>query len=158
MSELQMMIARKGLLRSGRILAVFVRFADRRLRRRLHGHYRANFYHFLTYKRFYNQTSGHRFRAKNDVQYAFAYSHYVIENDLIKSTVYDGKKFGAYIPVSNFLNAMKNYLQPSFLFPYSQKYLWLCNNAGTSPQDSNYQKIRIQGTGSDSFSRDRYKL
>ena len=46
MSELQMKIARKGLLRSGRILAVFVRFADRRLRRRLHGHYRANFYHF----------------------------------------------------------------------------------------------------------------
>ena len=107
--------------------------------------------HFLTTGRFYNQTSGHRFRAKNDIQYAFLYSHYVIENDLIKSTVYDGKKFGAYIPA---VSAMKNYLQPSFLFPYSQKYLWLCNQAGSgsSPQDSNYQKIRNQGAGSDSFS------
>jgi len=94
--------------------------------------------------RFYNQTSGHRFRAKNDVQYAFAYFHYVTENNLIKSTVYNGKKFGAYIPGSNFAHAMKNFLQPSFLFPYSQKYLWLCNNAGVSPQDSNYPEIRIQ--------------
>ena len=73
----------------------------------------------------------------------------IFENDSIKSTVYDGKKYGAYIHVTNYENDMKNYLQPSFLFPYSQKYLWLCNNAGTSPQDSNYQKIRGQGTGSD---------
>jgi len=94
--------------------------------------------------RFYNQTSGHRFRAKNDVQYAFMYSHYVIENEDIKSTIYNGKKFGTYIPVTNFENALKNYLSPSFFFPFSQKYLWLCNNAGTSPQDSNDQKIRNQ--------------
>jgi len=87
--------------------------------------------------RFYNQTSGHRFRAKNDIQYAFLYNHYIIENDLIKSTVYDGKKFGVYIPA---VSAMKNYLQPSFIFPYSQQYLWLCNQAGT--ENSNYQKTR----------------
>ena len=98
----------------------------------------------------YNQISGHRFRAKNDIQYAFLYYHYIIENDLIKSTVYDGKKFGVYIPA---ISAMKNYLQPSFLFPYSQKYLWLCNQAGT--ENSNYQKTRNQGTGSDSSKSDQ---
>ena len=43
-----------------------------------------------TYGRYYSQTSGHRFRAKNDVQYAFAYFHYVNENNAIKSKVYDG--------------------------------------------------------------------
>ena len=138
MSELQMKIARKGLRK---------KFGD------MHSVCKSTPIftpiHFLTIPRFYNQTSGHRFRAKNDIQYAFLYSHYVIENDLIKSTVYDGKKFGAYIPA---VSAMKNYLQPSFIFPYSQKYLWLCNQAGTSPKDSNYQKIRNQGTGSDSFS------
>ena len=102
-----------------------------------------------TYERYYSQTSGHRFRAKNDVQYAFAYSHYVVENADIKSKVYDGKKFGAYVPYLNFESALKNYLEPYFFFPFSQKYLWLCMNAGTSPQDPNYQKIRNQGISSD---------
>ena len=102
-----------------------------------------------TYERFYNQTSAHRFRTKNDVQYAFAYHHYVIETDAIKSTVYDGVKFGAYIPDINFENALQDYLKPNFFFPYSQKYLWICMNAGTSEQDSNSQRIRHQGIGSD---------
>ena len=101
-----------------------------------------------TCERFYNQTSGHRFRAKNDVQYAFAYNHYVIENDLIKSTVFDEKSYGAYIPSVNFEDSLKNYLQPKFFFPFYQKYLWICMQAGTSPENPNGEVIRNQGTGS----------
>ena len=106
-------------------------------------------YTMRTKERFYNQTSGHRCRAKNDVQFAFAYYHYVIENDVIKSTIHEGKKFGAYVPASNFKNALKDYLKPGFLFPFSQKYLWLCMQAGTTEQEPSYQKVRNQGIGSD---------
>ena len=101
-----------------------------------------------TWERFYNQTSGHRFRAKNDVQYAFAYNHYVIENDFIKSTVFDEKSYGAYIPSVNFEDSLKNYLQPKFFFPFYQKFLWICMQAGTSPENPNGEAIRNQGTGS----------
>ena len=100
----------------------------------------------------YNITSSHRLRAKNDVQFAFAYYHYVNEQKKYKTKIFEvtahqnfsvfsvswkdpiveqseAENFGAYIYVDDNFDQVRLKLrqvyQPSFLFPYQYKEkLW----------------------------------
>ena len=92
-------------------------------------------------KKEYDITSSHRFRTKNNIQFAFAYFHYLNEwNSSLPSqnTIENGEQYGVYIGLDHGLKpgglkqTLENYLKPNFFLPYKYglKYLWVCLNDG----------------------------
>ena len=60
-----------------------------------------NPYEKAIFEREYNITSSHRLRAKNDVQFAFAYYHYMVENDKYPTITLEADNVGSYIYVDD---------------------------------------------------------
>jgi len=98
------------------------------------------------FAREYNITSAHRLRAKNDVQFAFAYYHFLVESDSYSTVTKEAENYGSYIFVDDHYDEVKRKLrqvyQPSFLFPYRHAKLWLCVNDGMNPNHPDNLKIK----------------
>ena len=93
----------------------------------------------------YEITSGHRFRSKNDIQFAFAYFHYLNEwnsNLLPQNTIENGEHYGVYIGLrpDGLKQTLENYLKPNFFLPYKygSKYLWICVNDNLDPDHPDF--------------------
>lgn len=93
-----------------------------------------------------NLTSSHRTRAKNDVQLAFSYFHYLNEQEKFNKTVLDGNRYGLYAYVNDNIFHVRNLLnqifRPSWLFETKSAGFWLCVNDGMDPDHPDHVQIR----------------
>lgn len=93
----------------------------------------------------YELTSSHRTRAKNDLQLAFTYMHYVAEQPKFNTTVITANRYGLYGYLNNNIYKVRQLLNNMFeagtFFGHRSQGLWLCINDGMDPTHSDYKLI-----------------